>query len=97
MLTAEELNLDINHGSIMFVGTHTHGQGLKMTVENGCNVTLKKDEIKIEIKNLEKLKDGIFKGIIQYVEPYKSLQAIGANDGVEMSFSYDHIFLCSYK
>jgi len=97
MITAQELDLDINKNGIVIVGDPTSHQSLQYDVKNGNDVTLKKGDINIEVKDIEKQSDGTFKGIIKYVEPYKALENEGADEGIEIMFSHENIFASSHS
>jgi len=70
MINAQDLNFDLNDNGIFISGTHTPGEKLQYSVENGNNVSLKKEEIDIEVENIERSSDGTYKGVIRNVEPF---------------------------
>ena len=97
MITAEELNLDLNDSSIVFTGTYGPGAKIQYDFENGDYVSLRKGEIEIEVKNVERQSDGTLKGVVKYVEPFRALKAEGVVEGTEIIFSYQNIYACSKK
>jgi len=94
MIDVIGLGFDENDGSIFFSSSFTPGEKLKMFVEDGVNVSLKKGDISVEVKNISKQSDYIYKGVVNYVEPYKSLEKVGIDEDVEILFRYKHIFAC---
>lgn len=86
MIKHDELILDENDNGITFTGTYGPGVKIKYEFEDGDSVTLKTGDIEIEVINATKQSDGLYKGTIKYVEPYKALEKEGADEGIEIIF-----------
>ena len=96
MLRAENLNFDYNDEGILHVGTPNHREALKMSIDDGNSVSLKKKNIDIEVQNIKQTTEDLYCGKVQYVEPYQALLKDGIDDGVDICFSYKHIFACRH-
>ena len=97
MTKAEELNFDLNDQTILFSGT-SHGgrKKLQHEIKDGNSVTLKKGNVEVHIKNVERKPDNSYIGKVDYIDPYEALSGDGINDGFEMTFLHDHVFVCQY-
>lgn len=93
MIKAEDLDFDCNDKKISHSGTR---EALEMRVEDGNSVTLKKTDISIAVQNIKQTGEGIYCGEVRYVEPYQALSKDGVVDGVDICFSYKHIFTCQH-
>ena len=96
MILAKDLGFDHNENKILHVGKYKLGKAIQMTIEDGNQVSLRKGDIKIEVQDIKKTEDGTYCGKVQYVEPYKALSEEGVDEGVDISFSYKHIFACQH-
>jgi ABC-type iron transport system FetAB ATPase subunit len=98
MIDVKDLNFNLNEkNEIIYSGSVVPGQPIKMEVVEGDSVSLKKGEINIEVENIVKLDESTYKGLVKYVEPYRALVDDNVDDGIEITFSYGHIFVCSAR
>lgn len=94
MINVTDLKFDLNKHGITVVGTYGPKTVIKYDFENGDDVSLRKGEIEVEVKSVEKQAGGTFKGIIKNIMPYNSLEAEQISEGTEILFSYTNIFAC---
>ncbi len=95
MINVTDLKFDLNKHGITVVGTYGPTTVIKYDFENGDDVSLRKGEIKVEVKSVEKQADGTFKGVIKNIKPYNSLESEQISEGTEILFSYTNIFACT--
>ncbi|MCI5128810.1 MAG: hypothetical protein D3907_10005 [Candidatus Electrothrix sp. AUS3] len=95
MITYNELNLDNNNFGITFSGTYGPGTEIKNKFKDGDSVTLKQDDIEIDVINVTKQEDRTYKGVVKDMRPCNSLENEGVREGVEIIFQYENIFTCS--
>jgi hypothetical protein len=97
-LSAKDLNFDLNNTGrgIFHSGSYGTNTIIKIQVENGNSVELKKGDIHIKVDNIKQNSDGSYNGFVKYVSPYESLLKDDIKEGTIINFLYDYIFYCSH-
>ena len=80
---------------IFFTSSHTPGQILKSTIEEGDDVILKIDNESVLVKNVKLLSNNNYSGIVYGFEPSFALDFNGVKIEDEVKFCEENIISCS--
>lgn len=90
------MGFDINEQGISFDWDYAHGYNNTNRVNKGDLVTLRKGDIRVEIKIIKISPDQTYIGQVLSVDPYGALKKDNIREDCEISFSHGHIFSCHH-
>lgn len=94
MITAVILKLDINNAPIRYSSSRGKAKPIKYDFSNGDTVYLKRGNVDIEVRDVEKLSNDSYKGVVYDFMSDSVLESEGVCCGVDIGFSYNNIFFC---